>query len=229
MILLRTIGLNVLLAFFSYGQQRIGFDFATKGTTLSATATYNKVIKQNFLLSAGIFLGNFGSGFMDLNMNQFQNDQRVSTPFSDFNLNETDALGNSYTLFDYASKGKGYGIQLGVGYFYEFKSIHGVRFNLNNRLGRMNSSYSIFYYNDALQSGVHLKKNRSHFIGAISPEIYHTMRITGKITLFYGFKFPFYYSIDKGQFNPLYVADLFNKWEPELSIGLTYVVGKCDD
>lgn len=228
MLLLRIISLNLLLAFLSYGQQRIGFDFATKGTTLSATATYNKVIKQNFLLSAGMFIGNFGSGFMDLTVNQFQNGQRLVSPISDFNLHETDEVGNSYTVFDYASKGSGYGIQMGLGYFHEFKSIHGIRFNLNNRIGWMSSRFTIFYYSEELEKGVHLIKYRSHFIGAISPELSHTMRLTGRITFFYGFKFPFYYSLDKGKFNPSYSSDLFYRLEPELCIGLTYVIGKCD-
>jgi hypothetical protein len=228
MLLLRIIGLNLTLAFFSYGQQRIGFDLATKGTTLSATLTYNKVVKQKFLLSAGIFIGNFGSGFMDLNKSQFESGQRLYTPINDFNANHVDTSGISYTLFDYASKGSGYGLQIGLGYFYEFGPIHGLRFNLNNRLGWMNSRFSVFYYNEAEERGIHLMKYRSHFIGAISPEISHTMRMTGRTTFFYGFKFPFYYSIDKAKFNAHYSQDLFNHWEPELCIGMTYVIGKCD-
>ena len=137
MLLLRIIGLNLALAFFSYGQQRIGFDLATKGTTLSATLTYNKVVKQNLLLSAGIFIGNFGTGYMDLNMSQFKSGQRVYTPIHDFNANHVDTAGLSHTLFDYASKGSGCGLQIGLGYFHEFGPIHGLRFNLNNRLGWM--------------------------------------------------------------------------------------------
>jgi hypothetical protein len=228
MLLLRIISLNLLLAFFSYGQQRIGFDLGTKGNTLSATATYNKVLKKNFLLSAGIFIGNYGLAFMDLNVQQFETGQRVYTPFSDFNSNHIDSSGISYTLFDYGSRGSGSGVQFGFGFFHEFGVMHGIRFNLNNRIGWMNSRFNIFYYNEELEKGVHLMKYRSHFIGAITPEISHTMRMTGRITFFYGFKFPFYYSLDKGKFNPRYSSDLFYRLEPELCIGLTYVIGKCD-
>ena len=227
-LLLRLFCLNLLFTTLGFGQQRIGFDLATKGNTLSATLTYNKVIKEKFLLSTGMFIGNFGSGFMDLNIQQFQSGQRYYTPISDFNANHLDTAGNSYRMFDYASFGSGTGIQLGLGFFHEFGDRHGVRFNLNNRIGWMNTRYSIFYYSEELGKGVHLMKYRSHFVGAISPEISHTIRLNGRVTLFYGFKFPYYYSIDKGKFNPRYTKDLFNEWEPELCIGLTYVIGKCD-
>jgi len=218
----------LFLSFNMFAQQRIGIDLNTRGLNLNTSIHYQKVFKHNFLYSIGIFGGNFGESGINLTKEQFDAGQRVYSPFDKLNQPFIDTINNSYTLMDYGTKGKGYGLQLGIGYFYEFSIIHGIRFNLNNRIAYMKNTQSTLYYSFTVNNGHTQIDHTNHFVGAISPEIYHTIRLSGKTTFYYGFKFPYFYSIDKGKFNPKYTKDLFNAWEPELSIGLTYVVGKCD-
>lgn len=217
-----------LIPLICFGQKRLGGDLSTKGNNLNVTLTYNHVFKSNFLLSAGLFGGNYGYSGVDLTEAQYNLGRRLATPFNTLNQPITDTSGNQYELFDYGTKGNGVGIQVGLGYFHEFTEIHGIRFNLNTRVGWMISNLSLAYYNQSIDERISLFSQQVHLSGAISPELSHTMRLTGKITFYYGLKFPYYFSLDRAKFNPINPKDLFYFWEPELSAGITYVIGKCD-
>ncbi len=217
-----------LLAVNAYGQKRIGFDLSTKGNNIILTAQFNQVITNNLIYSVGLFGGGFGYSGVDLNRTQFNTGRRLKTPFDRINEPITDSSGNVYELFDYGTKGSGFGLQLGIGYFHEFSIVHGIRFNLNNRFGWMTSRLSVAHYNDALKQNINKFVRVSHLSGALSPEIYHTMRVGGRLTFYYGIKLPYFCSLDRNQFDPVNTKDLFYGWEPEVSAGFTYVVGKCD-
>jgi hypothetical protein len=210
------------------GQKRIGMDLSTKGNNLVISAHYNQIIRNNYFYSVGLFGGGFGYSGVDLTRTQFDSGRRLKSPFEQINESESDNSGNTYELFDYGTKGSGLGIQVGFGYFHEFSVVHGIRFNLNNRFGWMTSKLSVSYYNDALKQNINRFERVSHFTGAVSPEVYHTMRWSGRITFFYGLRLPYFYSVNKENFNPQNTKDLFNSWEPEVAAGLTYVIGKCD-
>jgi len=106
--------------------------------------------------------------------------------------------------------------------------VHGLRFNAHFKIGFMKSNILAGYWNDSITVGALRSYSIRHLTTAISPEIYHTIRIAGRTTLYYGMKVPYYFPINKKKFNPKYSIDMFNDWEPEISIGLTFVIGKCD-
>ena len=218
----------LLLAVDTYSQKRIGFDLSTKGNNIILTYQFNQVITNNLIYSVGLFGGGFGYSGVDLNRTQFNSGRRLQTPFQQINEPITDTSGNMYELFDYGTKGSGFGLQLGIGYFHEFSPVHGIRFNLNNRFAWMTSKLSVAYNNDGVKQNINKFERVSHLSGALSPEIYHTMRFSGRLTFYYGIKLPYFYSLDRSQFNPVNKKDLFFEWEPEISAGLTYVVGRCD-
>ncbi|MNE28339.1 hypothetical protein D3C80_1217770 [compost metagenome] len=117
-------------------------------------------------------------------------------------------------------------LTLNTGYFREFGSVHGVRVNLNGRVGGAQNSGSYAYkgmINDTIIP-VHHQKN--HLVAAISPEIYHTLRQRSKLTFYYGLRFPIYFSIDKRNFNPMFRKDGFYGLEMEIALGITYFIGK---
>lgn len=218
----------ILFSHICFGQQRIGIDVSTRAFNLNLTLNYHKVFKHNFLYSIGMFAGSFGEGWVDLTQEQYDAGLRVYSPFNSLNQPVYDTAFNEYILLDYKTTGGGFGFHFGIGVFHEFSIIHGIRFNLNNRIGFVRNKQSTLYYSSQEGKGISHIDVKNHFIGAISPEIYHTIRLSGRFTFYYGIKSPYFYSLNKHKFNPKYTKDLFNYWKPELSIGLTYVIGKCD-
>jgi len=62
----------------------------------------------------------------------------------------------------------------------------------------------------------------------VSPELYHTIRIGGRSTFYYGVRLPYYFSLHIDNFDPQVDKDLFYGLEPELAVGVTWQIGKCD-
>jgi hypothetical protein len=123
---------------------------------------------------------------------------------------------------------KGIGISLGLGVFKEFSVNHGIRFNLNSKFYVVNSRIHTGYFNSENSFFSYLIYHQNYFVGSISPEVYHTIRLSGRSTLYYGIKLPYYFSLDKGKFRPTNSNELLAGFEADLSVGLTYVIGKCD-
>lgn len=209
-------------------QKRIGIDLATKKLmNLSVTAHYQKVIKKNYLLSYGIFFGNYGKSYSDNDVNLIYNNFRIHSPFSSLNQSITDTS-EIYHLLNYNITGKGLGIQSGLGYFHEISVVHGIRANLNIRLGVMKDEIMASYFNVADSTYKLSRTRRSFLTGGICPEINHTIRQTGRLTFYYGIKLPFYFSLNRQLFNPLNNDELFKGPEPEFCIGITRIIGRCD-
>lgn len=217
----------LVLSTICSGQQRIGFDINSRLLNLNASFNYHKVFSKHFIFSGGIFFGAFGKS-EDINDPQLLvNNYQIKSPFPNANIPLIDSTG-TYNLLDYNTSGKGIGLQIGLGYFYEFSVIHGLRFNLYFKNAYVQSKHRGFYKSTINGTGKFHWDKFNHFVSAFSFEMYHTIRLSGKSTFCYGFKLPYYFSLDKRHFNPTTTKDLFSGFEPELSIGLTYVIGKCD-
>ena len=218
----------LLSSFLSFGQQRIGLDINTTGYSLNFTATYQKVIVNRFLLNAGVIGGLLSQTSQSHQPLEIDNGLRVSSPFQ--SVNEPIIIDNSlYHLMNYSVSGRGLGLLAGVGYFHEFSVKHGIKFFMNGRIGISRSETLSHYHCPG-----NLRKPEdllltTHFFAAISPEINHTLRLSGRYTFSYGFKFPYHFLIDKNRFNTTNVKDGFFGLEPEFKLGLTYVIGKCDE
>lgn len=205
-------------------QQRFGFDLSTRMKDVNASITYHRVTYKNLILSGGFHFGNYGKNFIDRYLAEVPFETLESPyagrPSTIVESNET------YKLHYYANKNYTLGLSVGIGAFKEFGIKHGVRFNLNTKFLFVFGEYKLEYGRGGQESqwrgGI-----QQHFVVAISPELVHTIRLSGRITFYYGVKSPYYYSLDKGKFNPKYRKDLFNGFEPELTIGITRVFGKC--
>lgn len=208
----------------SISQQRIGFDLSTRMKDVNASITYHRVVYKNFILSGGFHFGNYGKNFMDRFLAEVPFETLESPypgrPNTIVESNET------YKLHFYANKNHVLGLSIGIGAFKEFSVKHGLRFNLNSKFLFVYGTYKLEYgrieRESIWQGGV-----QQHFVGAISPELVHTIRLSGRNTFYYGIKVPYYYSLDRSMFNPIYSKDRFNGWEPEITIGITRVIGKC--
>lgn len=221
--------LTLLLCSSTYllGQQRIGFDLNTHLTNMNFTVHYQKVIKGPLLLATGLFGGKYDDGS---NMND------TALVYSGLNLgiaypklpkSITNAEG-TFLLGSTATIGYGAGAYVGLGLFKEFKNYHGIRFNLNQRFGYMLSDVRSSYYRPMKYRFLHTYTNIWHLSGATTMELYHTYRRDGRYTFYWGFKVPYHYTLNKRVFNPQKTSEALYQFTMDLSLGLTYAIGKCD-
>lgn len=220
--------LLILLPFSSLTQQRIGLDLSSRLININATINYQRVIQKQFLLSAGFSFGRYGWTQIKNTHSQFAAGFRYYSPFDMVNQPVTNINDTVMYLYEYDTKTKGMYFQIGLGYFHEINIVHGLRFNGHFKLGIMRSNVFAGYWDNSITNGALRSYSIRHLTTAISPELYHTIRLGGRTTLYYGMKVPYYFSLNKSKFNPQYSKDMFNSWEPEISLGLTYVIGRCD-
>jgi len=219
--------LLISFAFTTFSQQRIGFELGTRMTNLNFTFHYQKVFKTHFIWSGGVFGGTYGQSFIDNDTSLIYTGARVHSPYSNVNADYSDTTG-TYHLISYDANSRAIGIQLGLGYFHEFGVVHGIRFNANFKVGYASVETGSFYRSLSNYTTIRRWQWNNHMIAAFSPELYHTIRIGGRTTFYYGIRLPYFFSIDRLNFDPKLDKDVFYNLEPDLCIGLTYQVGKCD-
>lgn len=212
---------------FLMSQSRIGGDLNTQLNTINFTAHYQRVIKGPFLFTTGIGAGLYGHGKNVGDENQIVNGfgfgnafprlpKRFSSDRPDYLLRATEVKSSGYCAF------------VGIGAFKEFANLHGVRMNLNHRFSIIHSKVTAYYRDFNLQETISTPATIWHAVGAVSLEFYHTMRMSGRNTFYWGFKLPYYYSMDKTRFDPKVNGEVLHQFQPELSVGFTHSIGTCD-
>lgn len=219
--------LIVLLSITTYGQNRIDISIASNLKSFNTTAVYHHSLKHNILISGGIFGGLYGSKEIYYDTTLLNNGGRIYSAYSSINTDYKDTTGN-YQLWYYRTKSQMVGIQVGIGYFHEFSTKQSIRFNLFGKFGTAYNSVRNYYYSTESHRTAILISPTYHYAANISAEIAHVFRLSGRTSFYYGLKIPYFLTIDKKNFNTTNPADLLYGFEPELQVGLTYSVGKCD-
>jgi hypothetical protein len=207
-------------------QQRIGIDVSTRITNLNVTASFNKVIKGNFIYSVGVYAGGVGTSDIYNDTMRLYSGKQIRSPYPVANQPISDSL-TSYELLDYEARGRALGLQFGLGHFFEFGVMHGLRINLLGKVGLSSTKVRAYYRSTSTFSEKAQTLRTNYFYGSISPEIFHTIRKTGRNTLYWGVKLHYHFTIDKARFNPTINQDLLYGFEPELTMGFTRVIGNC--
>jgi hypothetical protein len=223
------ITITICLATNTFGQKRLGFDVNTRLNNFSYSTHFQQVIKGRWLYSVGVFgglMGFNGGTVISFNSLDVINGMRVKSPFQASNLAHNDTSG-SYNLYSYSYGGKAIGLNVGIGYFFEFGNIHGIRINSNARIGSAKSNFHGVYVAD-VDKKIHRRFEFFHPIMSISLELYHTYRLNGRYTFYYGFKVPYFFNIQKSKFNSINQRDLYSGIEVDFSLGVTYAFGKCN-
>jgi len=221
---------TVLLFLFSgtlVAQQRIGADLNTRLGNAHFTVQYHRVIKGSLLLTSGLGGGYHGFAQTIGNEDQVQNGffhnsyrsfpQEIVEDNARMQLTGTDVKGSGITGF------------VGIGFFKEFKNFHGFRCNVNHTFSWMRSKVRAFYKDyDLIGATTSEFQIIEHPLGAVSLELYHTIRINGRWTFYWGAKLPYYYSLDKARYDPRADSELFHKFLFDASFGFSKSIGKCD-
>ncbi|AEA45420.1 hypothetical protein [Fluviicola taffensis] len=210
-----------LITFSCFSQQRIGLEFFSRFDGLSVGTHYQKVIYSKFIVGAGLVwvTKRRGEIFQDKSETPIYTAIRSVDP-------SFDRSGEKYVVQGSRTTSKALMITLNTGFFHEFGAIHGVRINLNARIGISNNTGTYLYSGMINDSIIPIKHIKNHLVTGISPEIYHTLRQRQKLTFYYGVRFPVWFSLDKRNFNPAFRKEGFYGLEMELAIGVTYFIGK---
>ncbi|MEX1192760.1 MAG: hypothetical protein WEA99_12370 [Brumimicrobium sp.] len=213
------------IPFFVLAQQRIGFDVSYRQMGINSTLSYHKVFAENWLISGALTYGQKGRYIADYR----DYDLSKTTFFSPWNeVNEPIiSNGSEYHLKNYSVKNKALSVQIGIGYFHSFNVQHGLRGHILAQYGQAFNRINGTYDASDQSYNKHRLTKTNHSIAAVSAELYHTIQVWQKFTFFYGLKAPYYFSIDKSRFNPTRKDDNFYGIEPELSLGITYLIGDC--
>ncbi len=211
---------------YPHAQKRIDFNVSSRFLNLNLTSNLHYAFKNHFMLSAGIYSGGAGSTMVLHDTNLLYSSGGIQSPYPGIEWSISDTT-TSYELLDYSVKGKFVGIQTGIGYFWEFGGIHGFRINALFKAAFTLNEVGVYYRSKETHRETLRHYDIQHFAGGVTLNLFHTIRITGKTTLFYGIKTPYYFTLDRARFNPRNRKDLFYGFEPELSIGFTRLIGVC--
>jgi hypothetical protein len=217
--------LFLLITSWCFSQQRLGLDISYRQVGLNASVSYHKVFADNWLFSGSLTYGKKGRYIVDYRDDN-QNKSDFISPWNEVNqlILEENA---KYEIKRYTVKNKALSAQIGLGYFHSFNVTHGVRGHVFLQYGQAFNQVTGTYYSDDQAYDIMKETNTIHSIAAVSAEIYHTIQIWRKFTFYYGLKTPYYLKVDKSRFNPVRKENNFFGLEPEISIGLTYLIGDC--
>lgn len=215
----------LFVAQFSIAQQRIAMDVSSRLQNANFTLSYHRVVKKQFLLSAGVFNGGNGNSYSGKDTLLFDSGFRPSSPFDEVNNSRVDSSGN-YSLLDYGTRGRSSGVLLGVGYFYPLGENHSLRANLNAKMGYAVSYIRAYYRLDETHNDMQAHYVMNHMVASFSLELYHGIKISDRMAVYYGLKIPYYFTPNKLHFNPSIYKDLYYGFEPEFSLGISYFLGK---
>jgi hypothetical protein len=211
----------VLSAFSGFSQQRVGLEVFSHFDDLSLGTHFQKVIKPKFIVGGGFVWINrrLGEAFSE------EKSAPLTTAIRNIPVS-FDRNGEKYVVQGYRTKSKAFILTLNTGFFHELGTVHGIRVNVNGRIGVAENTGTYHYSGQINDTIIPIKYNRNHLVTAVCPEIYHTLRQRQKLTFYYGLRFPVYFSLDKRNFDPVFRKDGFYGLEPEIAIGITYFVGK---
>jgi hypothetical protein len=217
--------LTFILTFISTAQNRASLDISHRFDALNLTVGYHKVFSSNWLVSGTINYGGKGR-FFSRDLVSDNNDLNIKSSWPSVSeVVETD-VGFHY-LREFNVKNRALSAQIGLGYFNNFTFTHGFRMHLFANYGyAMTSFYA--YYSPIGNKYPRRDYKVQHGIAALSIEAYHTIRLYQKYTFYYGLKAPYYFLLNKDKYNPTYKQYHFHGFMPELSLGITYLIGNCE-
>lgn len=219
----------VLLANFISGQERIGFDINYRNNSYGATFSYHHVFYKNWIVSLSVTGGKKGF-YQSEEYIPFLEDElgsnSIVSPWNEFNAPLDSEFGLLY-LKDFRTYNYSLAAQVGIGYFHNFNVIHGIRAHFTGQFGYGISDVYNVYRNTEKPLYIHRKKAK-YPIASLGLEAYHTIRVHQRFTVYYGLKIPYFFLIDKNQFNPKFKSYDFYGLMPEITLGITYAIGKCN-
>jgi len=202
-------------------QRRLTFDANSRLSNLYFTANYLSVIRNKFFWSASFEGGRYG--ITDLYSPKAGT---LTAPYRQANevLVHED---NNYLLQSYVSSVRGIGISGGIGRFFNFTDIHGLRLETDLRWICFEDRFTGGYTNASVNKTIYQRKLHVESAFGLTFSIYHTIAVAERSTFYYGFKIPYFVPLAHGGYKPVNAEDLMNAGrEIQLTAGISFMLPK---
>lgn len=204
-------------------QSRVALDLNATFLNRFMSVQYCPIIKKGYYIKSGITFGTFGLGYAEQSESELKAENSLISPYSEVNTPPYDGM----ILIDYITKVKGVGVELGLGKFWEIDPVHTIRLDLQVKVYRFNELVSAHYtiHQPSTYSVIEFLSIKRTAL-SIGPEVFHAIRISGRLTGFYGFKFPFFLPIRTAGYRPQNWKEVTVGFQPNLTVGMSCALGK---
>jgi hypothetical protein len=202
-------------------QRRVTFDANTRLNSLYFTANYLSVIGHKFFWTAGIEGGSYG--IADL---YSKTPGGLTAPYS--HANEVLLRGDAqYLLKGYISKTSGVGIAGGIGRFFNFTKVHGLRLESTLRWIYFEDRFTGGYVSTTVGYPTYQRTIHRESTFALTLNIYHTIAVGDNSTFYYGCKLPYFIPVTHAGYKPLNTDDMMKAGrEMQLTVGISFMLPK---
>jgi hypothetical protein len=202
-------------------QRRVTVDANTRLNSLYFTANYLSVIGNKFFWTAGIEGGSYG--IADL---YSKTAGGLTAPYSYANeILVRD--GAEYLLKGYISKTSGIGIAGGIGRFFNFTKVHGLRLETTLRWIYFEDRFTGGYVNNTGSYPTYKRTLHHESAFALTLNIYHTIAVGENSTFYYGCKTPYFIPITHAGYKPVNAGDMMKAGrEMQLTLGISFMLPK---
>jgi|GEM_PF-1870601 len=211
-----------LSASFASQGQRVAVDFNTALDNGFVTLVYCHIVKPGWYVKGGFSTGNYGRSEHIEDVSEVQKGAAVVSPYTSINT-----ANPGMKLFGYNSRRRGSAIELGIGKFFELGPIHTIRFDIQLKGYRITEDIFAGYVMEApgtVQRGLRVGYKRSGL--SFGPEIFHAIRLTGRLTFYYGVKIPYFLPLRTVGYHPWKIKSPSTGIQPNLAIGLSYAISR---
>lgn len=200
-------------------QRRLTFDANSRFDNLYFASNYLSVIRNKFFWSAGIEGG--GYGLTDL---YSPIAGKLTAPYRQ--ANEVLVYDNKdYLLKSYISKVRGIGISGGIGRFFNFTDVHGLRLEASLRWICFEERFTGGYVNESVSKAIYQRNFFVESTFGLTLSVYHTIAVAERSTFYYGLKIPYFVPLAHSGYNPVNARDLMNAGgEIQLTAGISFML-----
>jgi hypothetical protein len=197
-------------------QYRIAVDINSGLDNYFSSIFFCPVFKKKYYARIGLSKGNYGNG-------ELNNQEGLVSPHSEVNEHPENP---DLVLTMYQSKNRGAALEIGAGRLIELGPVHTIRFDLQWKGYLIDEKVTAYYSGPIVDTAAY--RYRYEFdrnCMSIGPEIFHAIRMSARITLYYGVKLPYFLPIPTKNYKPMR-RELTVGFQPNLAVGLSYAVQK---
>lgn len=200
-------------------QSRFAMDFNSMLDDGFFSWHFCPVFAQTFYVKTGVSAGVFGRGYIWKSKESIAHDGALVAPYESVNS----GMGNGYALVDYETEVRGWALESGIGKFWALDNVHTLRLDIQGKWYQIREKLYAGYTPQSGTSTLDAFRKfefRRHCF-SIGPEVFHAIRLSGRLTFFYGIKFPVYFPVKTAEYKALNRKDITVGIQPNLAIGIS--------
>ena len=187
------------------------------------SAFYCPVVFQHYYIKSGVSWGNFGRDYVEVNAPGTDPAHALPSPYKAMNR-----FSDSLMLEGFFSRNNGFSVEAGLGRFWELTPIHTFRLDFQVKWYAMEDRIGAFYvHNSDPEGDLYLMRFKIwHYGLSFGPEVFHAIRVSPRLTVYYGLKLPFLIALNSDGYQNQSYSMPTKGLRPNLTLGLSCALGK---